>query len=107
MGITSLTCMYPKEVSRAEAPPFIVLLCAQGAPLQEGESHTLADSREDDGGAIGHGLGPTPTPPKKKQLCRFICTLRGKVGGPPFPGLPSGGTRAGEETKLQFCFGAS
>lgn len=41
MGITSLTCMYPKEVSRAKAPTFSVLVCAQGAPLQEGESHTL------------------------------------------------------------------
>lgn len=75
MGITSLTCMYPKEVSRAEAPPFIVLLCAQGAPLQEGESHTLADSREDDGGAIGHGLGPTPPPPKKKNSCADLSAL--------------------------------
>lgn len=40
MGITlSLTCMYPKEMSRAKAPTFIVPLCAQGVPFQEGKMY--------------------------------------------------------------------
>lgn len=54
MGITPLTCMYPKEVSRAKAPTFIIPLCAQGVPFQEGKIYKQIE--KNNGGANGHGL---------------------------------------------------
>lgn len=73
MGLTPCTCMYPKEKSRAKVPASIGLPCAQRASLRETK---ICSPGSDNGGAVGHSLGPlSPSPPKNScagvsALCR-------------------------------------